>query len=119
MIKSLQNLLLLLLILAFSFTLSRNIQRIRAINRLIEEREEKIMKLKRENEEFEAKLKEQSSQEFIEKQLRDKLGLAKEGEIVVILPPEDVVRSFAPKFEKDVETLPDSNWKKWAHLFGF
>ena len=38
--------------------------------------------------EFESEL----SDEFIEKQLRDKLGLAKKGEIILILPDEETLK---------------------------
>ena len=63
------------------------------------------------------KLDKVQSEEFIEKQLRDILGMVREGEIVIILPEDDIVRSFAPKFEKEEEVLPDPNWKKWLKLF--
>ena len=43
--------------------------------------------------------------------------MAKEGEIVVILPDPETVRKFAPSIYTEEEPLPDPNWKKWLKLF--
>ena len=43
--------------------------------------------------------------------------MAKEGEIVVILPDEHILRKLAPDREIEEEVLPDPNWKKWMKLF--
>jgi hypothetical protein len=85
----------------------------------IEEAQEQVDKLKEENQRLEEKIKEVRNIEFVEKQLRDKLGLAKEGEIVIVLPEDEVLRKLAPKIEEEEEVLPDPNWKKWMQLFDF
>ena len=54
---------------------------------------------------------------YIEKQMRDKLGLAKEEEVVIIMPDEEILRKLAPTYPEEEQTLPDPNWKKWAQLF--
>ena len=108
---------LILLLIIFSTSLAINIGKIKKFNKTISEKEEKIAKIKKENEEIKKKLEEAKSQEYIEKQLRDSLGLAKEGEIVVVLPDEDTLRNLAPKLEKEESTLPDPNWKRWLKLF--
>jgi len=100
-------------------SLVRNIVKINNVNQSIKEEEEKVEKIREENEELEAKLEILRSDEYQEKQLRDKLGLAKEGELIVVLPEDEVLRNLAPKHVEEEETLPDPNWKKWAHLFGF
>ena len=100
-------------------SLVRNIVKINNVNQSIKEEEEKVEKIREENEELEAKLEILRSDEYQEKQLRDKLGLAKEGELIVVLPEDEVLRTLAPKHVEEEETLPDPNWKKWAHLFGF
>ena len=70
--------------------------------------------------ETEKKLLEQqitgANQEIVrEKVIRDKLGLAKPGEIVVILP-EDIGETVVnPDKNNQEEQLP--NWKKWLNLF--
>lgn len=83
----------------------------------IKEAEEKV----RELEEEQARLLEVKegveSEEFIEREAREKLGLAKPGETVVVLPPEDVLLRLAPKIEEEtfIESLPI--WKRWARMF--
>lgn len=49
--------------------------------------------------------------DFIENQAREKLGMVKPGEYIVLAPPPDV----ATGNEKAMDTTP--NWKKWWNLF--
>ena len=67
--------------------------------------------IQKKNEELKVKLQEAQSREFIEKIARDKLGLAKEGETVVILPPSE------PEVTKSAEEKIIPNWQKWWKLF--
>ena len=97
----------------------RNIQKINSAGLIVKQEEEKLAKIEEENRELEKRLSQAKDEYNIEKQIRDKLGLAKEGEIVVILPPAEVLRKFAPEDREEEEVLPDPNWKKWARLFGF
>jgi hypothetical protein len=69
------------------------------------------------NAELGKRLAEVKSQDYIEKQLRDKLGLAKPGEIVVVMPDADTLRKLAPKPVEEEAVLPDPTWKKWLRLF--
>ena len=66
---------------------------------------------------MEQRLAEVKGEEYIEKQLRDNLGLAKEGEIVVVLPDEEILRKIAPSVPEEEDILPDPTWKKWLKLF--
>jgi cell division protein FtsB len=97
----------------------RSVSRIGRAGEKLREVEERIRKLERENKDLEERLENVKSDEYVEQQLRDKLGLAKEGEVVVVLPEEDVIREFAPKMESEEDFLPESNWAKWVRLFGF
>lgn len=108
-----------LLTLLLSLSLIRNIIKISQAGRAIDDASLRVEKLKEENLELNKRLGKVQSEEYIEGELRDKLGLAKEGETIIVLPEEDVVRSLAPKLVEEEETLPDPNWKKWIHLFGF
>src|SRR3990170_4508136 len=101
-----QKFLFYFLLLSLALSFYKNIGRVQEIKRMTKEKD------------LEKKLEEVKSDDYIEKQIRDKLGLAKEGEIVVVLPPPEVVRKLAPKIEEQEDTLPDPNWKKWFHLFG-
>ena len=61
------------------------------------------------------------SMEFVEQQARDKLGLAKLGETVVILPPEGELRKLAPREDEADESFELEKrpiWRQWLNLFG-
>jgi cell division protein FtsB len=118
-LKKLPSLFLVMLLIALSLSLYRSISRTGTANLGIEEAQNRVDKLREENKKLDEKLKEVRNIEFVEKQLRDKLGLAKEGEIVIILPEEEILRKLAPIIEEEEEVLPDPNWVKWAKLFDF
>jgi cell division protein FtsB len=105
------------LIIIFSVSLIRNISKIFDAKRRIKEEGEKVKALEVENEEIRRKIENVKSQEYLEKQMRDKLGLAKEGEIVVVLPDEETLRKLVPKETEERQTLPNPTWKKWLKLF--
>ncbi|KKQ36380.1 MAG: Septum formation initiator [Candidatus Woesebacteria bacterium GW2011_GWA1_37_7] len=109
--------LLLIIFALLSLSLYRNMARITKSKSTVDEAGERVNKLENEKKELEARLSEVSSEYYIEKQIRDKLNLTKEGEIMVILPPEDVLRKLAPKEEEKEAVLPDPNWRKWIKLF--
>jgi cell division protein FtsB len=111
------NYLLIFIFLLMFVSLIRNILRVVESNKRIEKAQDQVEKLKKENEELEENLAITKSEEFIERQLRDKLGLAKEGEIVIVLPDEKILETLAPSLEEEEETLPDPNWKKWLKMF--
>ena len=94
-----------------------NIRKVISIQSQVQEGKQKIEKLKKENEELIGKIKQNQGPEFVEKQVRDKLGLIKEGERVVVLPDEDILRKLAPRVPQEEDTLPDPNWEKWLKLF--
>lgn len=100
-------------------SLARNILKVNRASKKIEEAQVQVGELKKENEELKVKIESLKSEEYREKQLRDRLGLAKEGEIIVVLPDEEILRKLAPKREVEEDVLPDPNWKRWIHLFGF
>ena len=106
------------LIVFYSVSIYRNYKNVQKVNERIASEEKEVQDAEKKEAELQKKLEYTKSQEYIEKQLRDKLGLAKEGEIVVILPPAEELRKFAPKREEEIETLPDPNWKKWFKVFG-
>ena len=107
------------LLILLAISVYKNISKIKQIYKRITEKEEDVRKLEESNKNLERKVEESSSPDYIEKQIRDKLGLAKEGEVVVVLPAPEVLRKYAPQVEREEENLPDPNWKKWLHLFYF
>jgi cell division protein FtsB len=116
-LKTYSNYVLIAVFSLMLISLTRNILKIRTFRGRLTETEERIEKLKSGNEVLGEKLDTFQSDEYIEKQLRDKLGLAKEEEIIIVLPDEETIRKFAPKTEEEEEILPNPNWKKWFKLF--
>ncbi|MBI3397020.1 septum formation initiator family protein [Candidatus Woesebacteria bacterium] len=106
-----------LVVLAFLIAFVRNFSNIIQAQKRIESQRLKVEKLNSENEELKNRNKSEQSEQFIEKQLRDKLGLAKEGEIILVLPDENTLRKLAPPNIEEDQALPDPNWKKWLKLF--
>ncbi|OGG18511.1 hypothetical protein A2721_01855 [Candidatus Gottesmanbacteria bacterium RIFCSPHIGHO2_01_FULL_47_48] len=74
-------------------------------------REEELAKLEKEKGELVRKDKEAGTKDYLERIAYDKLGLARPGEEVIIVP-EDVLAS--PSGE--VAVREEENWKKWANL---
>lgn len=106
---------LLILGLYLIVSLSRNILSLIKKGEEIKRENLKLERLRQENIELKKGLEYVSSSEFIEKEAREKLGMGREGEQVVILPEnvEEIVLRQAQD-EKE-EELP--NWKKWYRLF--
>ena len=77
----------------------------------VQEAEDRLLELRKENEVLKNELKYKESGEFAEKEIRDKLGLVKEGEAIVVLPREPIDQ---PQESSDKSTKP--NWQKWRDL---
>ena len=117
-LKGYTRLIALVLTLLLIVSLVRNIKKTLEAEGRIEKKEERVEELKAENEELRKRLESVTSDEFVEKQLREKLGLVKENEIIVVLPDEETLRALIPEPKEEVDTLPKPNWQKWLTLFG-
>lgn len=82
----------------------------------VEKEQLKLEELQIKNEELKRQLGYVKSAEFLEKEAREKLGLAREGEVVVILPEnlEELISGNQSQISVNQE-IP--NWKKWWNLF--
>lgn len=98
-------------------SLLKSYQRTKNAESLIEKSQAKLDKAKQEEKELQSKLEMTQSEAFIEEQLRDKLGLAKEGEIILVLPDNETLRKLAPIMPKEEEVKPKPNYQKWLDLF--
>lgn len=76
---------------------------------------ERLHKVELENKQLQKRLEEVSSPRFIEEQARNKLGLAKEGETVIIIPQEKIDQIITSSKFQEEERLP--NWQGWLRLF--
>jgi len=95
----------------------KNLQKVAGIRSAVEAEKAKVEKMKGDNAALQAQIAQIQSPEFIEGQIRNKLGLAKPGEAIVVLPDADTLRKLAPVVPVEENTLPDPNWKRWEKLF--
>lgn len=111
-----RNFLLFLFFLASILLIVNGVRRLltfKTTSERVKEAEESLVRLKRENEDLKRELEYKKGQEFSEKEIRDKLGLAKPGEAVVVLPKNDSSQSTVDS-EQSIE-IP--NYTKWWKLF--
>jgi len=76
--------------------------------------EQKIEELQKEAASLTEKKKFYQSEEFIEQEARNKLNMVKEGETVVVLPP-NVKEILGEKEVQPQTSVP--NWRQWLNLF--
>lgn len=106
-----------LLILILAVSVVRGIGNAGRIKAEIDAEEARVAKMREDNRRLEAQILQTQGEVFIEKEIRDKLGLVKGGEAVVVLPDEDTLRKLAPVVLSESVALPDPNWRKWLKLF--
>lgn len=95
----------------------KSIKRIKEGDELIVKTKVRLDKINQENQKLTEQLQMTESEEFVEKQMRNKLGLAKEGEIIIVLPEPEIVKKLAPTLPQDEEVKLKPNWQKWLELF--
>ncbi len=74
-----------------------------------------VYKLEAQNRELKKKLTQTESQEFIEQQARNKLGLGKSGETLVIIPEDKLKSVLGASQAAQIARLP--NWLGWWKVF--
>ena len=119
-VKKRRRIILVVLVVGVYFIVAlwRNLGDFSGLDGRVSEVEDEVSELRRENEELKRLSEKTTSDEFVEQEIRDKLGLVKPGEKVVILPGEYIddgggfVESSEPSEVKELE-----NWKKWWNLF--
>lgn len=77
---------------------------------------EKLIKLQKRNSELKNKLAEVQSIGFIEKEARNKLNLAREGETVIIISQKEIDKVLGLE-KKQTEEIKIPNWQGWLRLF--
>ncbi|HJY98446.1 MAG TPA: septum formation initiator family protein [Patescibacteria group bacterium] len=105
------------LIVLLALSLIKNVGRRARIEAEIDDERAKIAKIQEDNRRLEEEILQAESGDFIESQIRNKLGLVKEGETIVVLPDEEILKSLAPQSMFEENALPDPNWRKWLKLF--
>lgn len=117
-----RNFLLFLFFLVSILLIVNSIRRLLAFKTTTErvgEAEERLVRLHKENEELKQELEYKKSQEFAEKEIRDKLGLAKPGEAVVVLPKknDESLDKLGTSSTNDERRNKTPNYTKWWRLF--
>lgn len=115
MTKKLGFLLLIFLTILFAYNLIGQIFNTLKSGERLDQVVQKLHQLEVKNRELKKRLEEVKSPEFLEQQARDKLGLAKEGETVVIIPQEKIDQILGASRDKEEGKLP--NWLGWLRLF--
>ena len=107
--------LFILIVLFIAFNLVKQIsQNLQASNRLPELISE-VQKLQVKNQYLKNQLENIKSDQFIEQQARDKLGLAKPGETLVIISEDKIKQILGASAAAQIVRLP--NWQGWLKLF--
>lgn len=118
LLKRVKKVVLTLLFFLVLVSVLRGISRLVFSGDRVKSSQAKLEELKVEQERLKYELGQISSDFYREKLARDKLGLAKEGEKVVVLPSEEILRRLSPrKLELEKTDSQEPNWKKWAKLF--
>jgi len=107
-----------LFVLIFTFSVVRSINQMLSTGDRLVEAQNELEKAKNIQEKLLHDLSVVTSVEYKEKQARDKLGLAKEGEIVIVLPDEVTLKKLSPRNNDYQEiSLPDPVWRRWVEVF--
>src|SRR3989344_1531450 len=111
MLKKRNLILVIVLIIGvfLAFNSFNKIMTFRENAKTVENAQERLERLKKENEALKKEFEYKKSEEFAEGEIRNKLGLAKEGETVLILPKEQ--DSSQLTVDSSQKTKP--NWVKW------
>lgn len=105
------KLLVLVASLILIVTLSRSVYNLWQRRDIVSQRARELARQKAENQRLKQKLSEVQTPEFVERQAREKLGLVKPGEVVVLVPKTEAGS------EDQTATQPLPNWQKWWRLF--
>lgn len=103
----------LILTLFIVYSSVKRISNFRSTAKSVAERQQYLEELRIKNEQLRKDLEYKEGSQFAELEIRNKLGLAKPGETVVIVPKEE---------DKGLKTKDESknnkpNWEKWKELF--
>lgn len=110
------KLFLALILVLSALSLGRKIWKNLEGARRIESLRKELEVAKEKNRRLGEELSEKESLEFVEKEAREKLGMVREGEKVLILPKKDERGKETATFGSSRET---SHFREWGRVFGF
>lgn len=112
--KRLIHLVILIASIGLIINLSRDIPRLLGAGDQVELAERRLQELEEDHQKLLTKREYYQSEEFVEKEARDKLNMSRPEETVVILPP-DVGQLLGQSERKSMPEI--TNWEKWWALF--
>lgn len=105
------------LLLFILYSLFRTYSQYMRAKEIVLKAEEKVAEEIRKQDELKERIAKTEEIYFTEKILRDKLRMAKEDEIVIVLPSVEELRKIAPKYNEENKEMNTPNWEKWIKMF--
>ena len=96
----------------FMVRLTGNVWKLWKAGDRIKDAESGVRSQELENQELQKRLAEVQSPEFIEREAREKLGLGKEGETIVVMPEQN-----SPQLSTLNPQNNEPNWRKWWKVY--
>ncbi len=115
MLKKLIYGVVIIIVLVIAYNLLIQITQAIKSGERLSEATEQLYKLQAKNKELKNKLSQIQSPDFIEQQARDKLGLSKKGETVVIIPEDKLKLIMEASTSAQTPRFP--NWQGWWRVF--
>lgn len=115
MVKKIVIISIVLVVLVIAYNLINQISAAFKSGERLTKEAEKLYQLEAKNKQLKQKLSEVESGNFIETQARDKLGLSKKGETVVIIPQHKINEVLEASSSAQSTKLP--NWLGWLKVF--
>lgn len=84
---------------------------------IVKQEQERLSDLKEKHEELTKKFEMVQTPAFIEKEARERLGMAKDGETVIIMGDSSLPQQQAEGKVLNDLSRPESNWKRWWQVF--
>lgn len=106
---------IIIVVLLVFYNLLRQINEAVKSGERLSEAADTVYRLEAKNRELKQKLSQIQSSQFIEEQARNKLGLSKSGETVVIIPDEKLKSVLGATSSAQTVRLP--NWLGWWKVF--
>ncbi len=103
--------------LLVAVTLSRSVYNLWKKHNVVGKRAEILAMEQRENERLQQELIDVQKPEFIEKEVREKLGMARDGEVVVILPKVQPPADKLGLRDGKKQTKETFYWLQWWEIF--
>src|SRR3989337_2335861 len=103
----------------FIITFARDLLDLLSSRERIAKEQAEVAQLEGEQQDLASELNQVMSDEFVEKEAREKLLLSKPGETVVLLPPDEHAGEKDSSQNSQDSEEKFANWEKWAQLFGF